>query len=56
MKEGKHIEKVKDLENVIDIEKDTLESITRAKSKKDTELQVWEVESTGGGTGAGGGG
>ena len=35
-----------------DIEKETLKPITKAKSKKDKELQEWEVESTGGGLGA----
>jgi hypothetical protein len=34
---------------------DTLKPITKAKSKEDKELQEWEVESTGGGLGAGGG-
>jgi hypothetical protein len=38
-----------------DIEKVTLEPITKRKSKGDKELQEWEVESTGGGLGAGGG-
>ena len=36
-----------------EIEKVTLEPIS--KSKEDKELQEWEVESTGGGLGAGGG-
>jgi hypothetical protein len=36
-----------------DIEQETLKPIT--KSKEDKELQEWEVESTGGGLGAGGG-
>jgi len=31
------------------------EPITKSKSKVDKELQEWEVESTGGGLGAGGG-
>ena len=38
-----------------DIEKVTLEPITKRKTKEDKELQEWEVESTGGGLGAGGG-
>ena len=38
-----------------DIEKVTLKPVTKAKSKDDKELQEWEVESTGGGLGAGGG-
>jgi hypothetical protein len=38
-----------------DIEKETLKPVTKAKSKEDKELQEWEVESTGGGLGAGGG-
>jgi hypothetical protein len=38
-----------------DIAKQTLKPITKAKSKEDKELQEWEVESTGGGLGAGGG-
>jgi hypothetical protein len=38
-----------------DIEKETLKPVTKAKSKKEKELQEWEVESTGGGLGAGGG-
>lgn len=46
----------KQLENVKDIEKETLKPVTKVKSEKDTELQKWEVESTGGGMGAGGGG
>ena len=36
-----------------DIEKVTLKPITKTKSKEDKELQEWEVESTGGGLGAG---
>ena len=36
-----------------DIEKVTLEPITKAKSKEDKELQEWEVESRGGEFGAG---
>ena len=39
----------------IDIQKETLKPITKAKSKEDKELQEQEVESTGGGMGAGGG-
>ena len=39
----------------IDIQKETLKPIIKAKSKKDKELQEQEVESTGGGMGAGGG-
>ena len=39
-----------------DIEKVTLKPVTKARSKEDKELQEWEVESTGGGLGAGGGG
>jgi len=31
------------------------EPITKSKPKEDKELQEWEVESTGGGLGAGGG-
>jgi len=38
-----------------DIQKETLKPITRVKSKEDKELQELEVESTGGGMGAGGG-
>jgi hypothetical protein len=38
-----------------DMEEVTLEPITKAKSKEDKGLQEWEVESTGGGLGAGGG-
>ena len=38
-----------------DIKKDTLKPITKVKSKEDKELQELEVESTGGGMGAGGG-
>ena len=38
-----------------DIEKVTLEPITKRTSKEDKELREWEVESTGGGLGAGGG-
>jgi hypothetical protein len=39
----------------IDIQKEVLKPITKAKSKEDKELQEQEVESTGGGMGAGGG-
>jgi hypothetical protein len=39
----------------IDIQKEALKPITKAKSKEDKELQEQEVESTGGGMGAGGG-
>ncbi len=49
----KEIEKEKEIEK--DIEKETLKPITKIKSKEDKELQEWEVESTGGGMGAGGG-
>jgi len=38
-----------------DIQKETLKPITKVKSKEDKELQEWEVESSGGGIGAGGG-
>ena len=38
-----------------DIKKETLKPITKVKSKEDKELQELEVESTGGGTGGGGG-
>ena len=38
-----------------DIEKVTLQPITKRKTKEDKKLQEWEVESTGGGLGAGGG-
>ena len=38
-----------------DIKKEILKPITKVKSKEDKELQELEVESTGGGTGAGGG-
>ncbi|MGC2572951.1 MAG: hypothetical protein WA364_15685 [Candidatus Nitrosopolaris sp.] len=38
-----------------DIEKVTLEPITKGKTKEDKELQEWEVESTGGALRAGGG-
>jgi hypothetical protein len=38
-----------------DIEKEMLKPITNVKSKEDKELQEQEVESTGGGMGAGGG-
>lgn len=39
----------------IDIQKETLKPITKTKSKEDKELKEQEVESTGGGMGAGGG-
>ncbi len=38
-----------------DIQKEVLKPIIKAKSKEDKELQKLEVESTGGGMGAGGG-
>jgi len=38
-----------------DITKETLKPITKVKSEVDKELQEQEVESTGGGMGAGGG-
>lgn len=37
------------------IQKEVLKPITKVKSKEDKELQEFEVESTGGGMGAGGG-
>lgn len=37
------------------IRKEVLKPITKVKSKEDKELQEFEVESTGGGMGAGGG-
>jgi hypothetical protein len=43
------------MEEEKDIQKETLKPITKAKSKEDKELQELEVESTGGGMGAGGG-
>jgi len=43
-------------QNEKDITKETLRPITKVKSKVDKELQEQEVESTGGGIGAGGGG
>ena len=42
-------------ENKKDLVKETLKPITKVKSKEDKELQEQEVESTGGGMGAGGG-
>jgi len=39
-----------------DIEKVTLKPVTKAKSKEDKELQEWEMRSTDGGLGTGGGG
>jgi len=50
--EERNEKKVKITRN--DIEKVTLEPI-KSKTKEDKELQEWEVESTGGGLGAGGG-
>lgn len=38
-----------------DIQKDTLQPITKVNSKLDKELQEWEVESTKGGANDGGG-
>ena len=38
-----------------EIQKEVLKPITNVKSKEDKELQELEVESTGGGMGAGGG-
>lgn len=38
-----------------DIQKETLKPVTKVRSKEDKELQEWEVESTGGGIGGGGG-
>ncbi|HEY6164184.1 MAG TPA: hypothetical protein VIW25_04695 [Nitrososphaeraceae archaeon] len=43
------------MEEEKNIRKETLKPITRVKSKEDKELQELEVESTGGGTGGGGG-
>jgi hypothetical protein len=37
------------------IQKEVLKPITKVKSKEDKEMQEFEVESTGGGMGAGGG-
>ena len=44
------------MEEEKNIRKETLKPITRVKSEEDKELQELEVESTGGGMGAGGGG
>jgi len=43
------------MEEEKNISKETLKPITRVKSEEDKELQELEVESTGGGTGGGGG-
>ena len=43
------------MEDKNEIQKETLKPITKVKSKEDKELQELEVESTGGGMGAGGG-
>ena len=43
------------MEEEKNIRKETLKPITRVKSEEDKELQELEVESTGGGTGGGGG-
>jgi hypothetical protein len=43
------------LEDKKEIQKEALKPITKAKSKEDKELQELEVESSGGGMGAGGG-
>jgi hypothetical protein len=49
-----YFDKTRYVSNFVDnIEKETLKPITKAKSKEDKELQEWEVESTGGGLGAG---
>jgi hypothetical protein len=43
------------MEEKKEIQKEVLKPITKVKSKEDEELQELEVESTGGGMGAGGG-
>jgi len=43
------------MEEEKNIRKETLKPITRVKYEEDKELQELEVESTGGGTGGGGG-
>ena len=43
------------MEEKKEIQKEVLKPITKVKSKEDKELQELEVESTGGGMGAGGG-
>ena len=53
--DGEKIGNDKTEENKKDIVKETLKPITKVKSKEDKELQEQEVESTGGGLGAGGG-
>ena len=42
-------------ENKKDIQKDTLNPVTKVNTKLDKELQEWEVESTKGGANDGGG-
>jgi len=56
MEERKEKKEKKEKVTGDDIEKMTLKPVTKAKSKEDNELQEWEVESTGGGLDAGGGG
>lgn len=53
VKGGSKVEKV--VKERKDLEKEMLKPITKVKSKEDKELQEQEVESTGGGMGAGGG-
>jgi hypothetical protein len=56
MKEGKNIEKENEIQKIKkDVQKETLKPITKVNSKEDKELQEQEIESTGGGMGAGGG-
>jgi hypothetical protein len=50
---GSKVEKV--VKERKDLENELLKPVTKVKSKEDKELQEQEVESTGGGMGAGGG-
>ncbi len=56
-KEKKVLEKkvLDDVKNSDELKKQALEPITKAKSEGDKELQEFEVETTGGGKGGGGG-
>lgn len=47
--------KIEDIDSTNELKKEMLEPVTKAKSKEDKELQDFEVETSAGGIGGGGG-
>ncbi|MBA3978054.1 MAG: hypothetical protein H0X50_07690 [Nitrosopumilus sp.] len=55
MQEGEEKRDIDDVKNAEELKKEMLKPITKSKSETDKELQDFEVETTAGGVGGGGG-